>query len=337
MTNKIIRTICTFREDLDGAETDRLNSIAARLEAAGYQIQTKRICSPAEFGQLEQQVEDPGIMLSVGTLGFDQALESLDTFCTSRDNFNVELADVDMELRHTDLLFKIIENAPAKTFNFTYVFNNAPSSPFMPSASYAQDGFAIGLQPTDLAQGCNSLADWFERMKQVYEEINVLFASDQDFLGIDSSIAPLFEGSSSLVNFVNRIDPQGFSHSLTTDIYTQMPKFIKEANPKPIGLCGLMLPCLEDFELAREYEQGNFSIERNIFVSLHSGLGIDTYPIGMDEKPERVLEILKLIQALSNKYHKPLSVRFVSDGRAKVDDKTDFGNQYLYDVVVRGL
>ena len=78
-----------------------------------------------------------------------------------------------------------------------------------------------------------------------------------------------------------------------------------------------MFPALEDFELSDEYEKGNFTIERNIYLSLHSGLGIDTYPIGIDEKPERILEILKLLQALSNKYKKSLSARFVSDGKAK--------------------
>jgi hypothetical protein len=98
-----------------------------------------------------------------------------------------------------------------------------------------------------------------------------------------------------------------------------------------------MLPCLEDFELAAEYDKGNFSIERNIFLSLHSGLGIDTYPIGVDEKPERVLEILKLLQSLSNKYKKPLSARFVSDGKTKIDEKSDFQNQYLTDCTIRPL
>lgn len=98
-----------------------------------------------------------------------------------------------------------------------------------------------------------------------------------------------------------------------------------------------MFPCLEDFELADEFEKGNFTVERNIYLSLHSGLGIDTYPIGIDESPQRVLEILKLIQGLSNKYNKPLSTRFVSDGKAKIGQKTDFQNQYLKDVVVRKL
>jgi hypothetical protein len=98
-----------------------------------------------------------------------------------------------------------------------------------------------------------------------------------------------------------------------------------------------MFPCLEDFELAREYEEGRFSVERNAFLSLHSGLGIDAYPIGVDEKPDRVAEILGLIQGLSNKFMKPLSVRFVSDGKAGIGQATNFGNPYLKDVVIRPL
>ncbi|OHA47383.1 MAG: hypothetical protein A2541_00885 [Candidatus Taylorbacteria bacterium RIFOXYD2_FULL_36_9] len=98
-----------------------------------------------------------------------------------------------------------------------------------------------------------------------------------------------------------------------------------------------MFPCLEDFELAEEYEKGNFNIERNIFLSLHSGLGIDTYPIAVNQNKERIVEILKLVQQLSNKFKKPLSVRFVSDGKAKLGEKTDFKNQYLKDVIIKKI
>jgi uncharacterized protein (UPF0210 family) len=98
-----------------------------------------------------------------------------------------------------------------------------------------------------------------------------------------------------------------------------------------------MLPCVEDFSLAEEYERGNFSIERNLFLSLHSGLGIDVYPIGLDEDRGRVGEILSLIKGLAEKYNKPLAARFVSDGRAKIGQKTDFRNQYLKDIVIRAL
>ncbi len=98
-----------------------------------------------------------------------------------------------------------------------------------------------------------------------------------------------------------------------------------------------MFPCLEDFELAEEYDQGNFSIERNVYLSLHSGVGIDTYPIGIDESPARVFEILVLLREFSEKYGKPLSARFVSDGKARLGERTDFRNPYLKDVIVRPL
>ena len=124
---------------------------------------------------------------------------------------------------------------------------------------------------------------------------------------------------------------------MTQDLYLRITNFIKHENPKPIGLSGLMFPCLEDFELADEYEKGNFSIERNIYLSMHSGLGIDTYPIGIDESPQRVFEILSLLQGLARKYQKPLSARFVSDGTAKIGEQTHFKNQYLKDVVLKPL
>jgi len=173
-------------------------------------------------------------------------------------------------------------------------------------------------------------------MKSAWDELNNLFKIDSYFLGIDSSIAPLVTDEGSFIGFIKRLG-LNFSDTVTTDLYTTITSFMENNNPKPIGLCGLMFPCLEDGELVNEYEKGNFSIERNIFLSLHSGLGVDTYPIGIDEKPERILEVLKLLAALSNKYKKSLSCRFVSDGKTKIGGKSDFRNQYLMDVVIRKL
>ena len=170
----------------------------------------------------------------------------------------------------------------------------------------------------------------------MWQEIFKLFKNEDDFLGIDSSIAPAFSGKGSLVNFIKRLGYE-FNKSITTDIYIKITNFIKINNPKPIGLCGLMLPCLEDFELADEYEKGNFPIERNLFLSLQSGLGIDTYPVGINQNQERLLEVVKLTQKLSNKHNKSLSIRFVSDGKTKIGQQTDFRNEYLKDVVVREL
>jgi len=334
MSNKIIRSICYFTKNPSAETVNKLDEIAQQLIAADYEIQIKRICSSGvSANELNEKISDKDLLLCLGSVGLDDAVKSL---TDKRINFNLDLTDQEINDEHVEILFYLIGQNPEKTFEFTYVFNNAVSSPFFPAATYEKEGFAIGLQATDLAENCNSLDEWFTKMKEAWDEINLIFENAEDFLGIDSSIAPFSNGKSSLVNFVKKLG-YDFNDSVVTDIYTKITDFIKKANPKPTGLCGLMLPCLEDFELAGEYEKGNFTIERNLFLSLHSGLGIDTYPIGVDENKDKVLNILKLVQALSNKYKKPLSVRFVSDGKAKIGEKTDFKNQYLKDVIVEKL
>lgn len=334
MTNKIIRTICYFHKDPNNKVFKNLDNLEKLFVENGFSIQTKRLCSPNvdKIIELDKTYASKGYFLAVGSID-SRAVEILKTNNTA---FNYDLTNKEINLEDVQILFNAIKMNPAKTFAFTYVFNNQPSSPFFPSANYERDGFSIGLQPTDLADDCSNLSEWLEKMKDVWFEINDLMKDNQEFLGIDSSIAPLFSGKSSLINFIKKIKGD-FNKSTTSDIYTRITRFIKTENLKPIGLCGLMFPCLEDFELAEEYEKGNFNIERNIYLSLHSGLGIDTYPIGIDEKPERILEILNLIKSLSDKYKKPLSARFVSDGEAKIGQKTDFKNQYLKDVVVKSL
>jgi uncharacterized protein (UPF0210 family) len=170
----------------------------------------------------------------------------------------------------------------------------------------------------------------------VWHEINRLLRHDGAFLGIDASIAPLFAGQSSLIHMINRFG-LSFAESVTTDIYITMTDYLRQYNPKPVGLCGIMFPCLEDFGLAAEYETGNFPVERNIYLALHSGLGLDTYPLGVDEDPVHLLHIFRLLQGLAKKYGKALSARFVSDGQAGVGDRTDFGHPYLDDVTIRPL
>ena len=337
-TNKIVRSICFYTASPSSDITTRLEEVEALLTEAGFVIQTKRLCAPTlSMRELGRLYDDPSLFLSVGSLTLSSAVEQLDAFYTAPNlNFNIDLTDVTVSLAYVELLFDVIKKNASKTFNFTYVFNNGAGTPYFPSASYLRDGFSIGLQSTDLSEGCHSIEEWLGKVKAVWMEIDHLFAHRQDFLGIDSSIAPLFEGKSSFVQFLYDLGLD-FSHTVTTDTHLNITRFIKTENPRPIGLCGFMLPCLEDFELAREYEKGNFTIERNVFLSLHSGLGVDSYPIGVDEKLERVLEILLLLQGLSSKYKKPLSCRLISDGKARVGDMTDFQNQYLKDVVVKPL
>jgi hypothetical protein len=336
--NKIIRSLCWFAErpSITGVP-DQLDKIEEELDKHGYQVQTKRICfNNARIDELHQWQNTNSLYLSVGMLDFESLTEQLSDFLHAGNvSLNLDLTE-GVSANHVDVLLQIIREAPAKTFNFTYTFHNRPSSPFFPSATFEHPGFAIGLQPTDLTEGCADLTEWFSAMEAVWLEICDILDGNEHFLGIDASIAPLFRDQSSLVHFVKTIYGE-FSKAVTTDFFIKVTGFLSSHNPKPVGLCGLMLPCLEDFELAEEYEAGRFSIERNAFLALHSGLGIDTYPIGIDENPERILQVLGLLQKLSAKYDKPLSARFVSDGKTRIGAVSDFQNPFLKDVKIRPL
>lgn len=336
MSNKVVRSICFFTDKLEDKTFDSLNRIERILLENDFTVQTKRVCAPKEdFNSLAAKLPE-NVIGSLGSLTVEKVLNNFSDFEANDVFFNIKLTDNPVTELDVEPLFRLLSSNASRTFNFTYVFNNPYSSPFMPSAKYERNGFAIGMQATDLSEESHSIEEWLAKFSYALDEINNIFKDNLDFIGLDSSIAPLFKGKSSFVNILNTMG-KGLISSLTSDTLVKITNYIKANNPNPVGLNGMMLPALEDFELAKEYEAGNFPIERNIFASLHSGLGIDTYPIGIDESKERIIEILNLIRHLSNKYKKPLSARFVSDGKAKIGDFTNFQNQYLQDVTVRPI
>ena len=317
---KVVRSVCQFVGTPSEQSVVRLGLLANRLETCGFTVQTTRLCSPDLDRVIElDQDGDGSTFYSVGRLGLADARARLDQLCAAKNvAFNVDLTAGIPTHEHVALLTAIVQNAAAKTFSFTYTFNIAASTPYFPSATYERDGFAIGLQPTNLSSGCQSIDEWLHRLKRVWEEIDSLMRAYEDsYLGIDTSIAPLSDGPGSLVNFLRRLGID-WDSAVSTDVFLRISRFIKSAAPRPVGLCGLMFPCLEDFELAEEHEQGRFSVERCVFLSLHSGLGIDSYPVGVDEDPDRMLEVLRLVQALSDKFRKPMSARSKGDQRLNV-------------------
>jgi hypothetical protein len=335
---KIVRSICYFTDQPNQKIYGRIRTIEQTLKKLQYNIQTLRICTSGKsIGELETAITDQNFFLSIGGMGRNKVQTIFDDFLSSSKNIslNLELEDQVTD-QDVELLLRAVQDSPEKTFNFAYTFHNIPGSPFYPSSKYAKNGFSIGLQTTNLAKNCTSLNDWFVNLKAVWHEIVNTFKAESDFLGLDSSIAPIFDQESSLINFIRSLHGS-FRASILTDSYIKITNFLKQETPQPIGLCGLMFPCLEDFDLAAEYEKGNFTLERNILLSLNSGLGVDTYPIGIDEDPQVIKSVLSLLLKLAQKYQKPLSARFVSDGRSKIGQLSDFKNQYLKDVKIRPL
>lgn len=335
---KIVRSVCLFREQLQNFNPNDFEPIIERLLENGFAVQTKRLClSHYVDGPSDRDLSEQGILLGLGSISIQDFMDHREDFFRSANkSITLDLSEEEIGIAHVELLFKLFHEWPQHTFRCTLGLNLPHSSPFFPSASYGRPGWSIGLQATNLAASCSTLSEWLQAMKRAWHELCTIFKEDKTFLGIDSSIAPLGNGESSFIHLAKRFEGS-FAKSVLSDFYTSVSSFIKRENPRPVGLCGLMFPCVEDVELAGEYERGCFSIERNLFLSLHSGVGIDVYPVGLDENPQTILNILRLTKSLSCKHKKPLSIRFISDGRARIGETTVFQNPYLCDVRVQSL
>lgn len=228
--NKIIRSICYFTNDPTKESVIQLDKLGNFLIEKGFEIQTKRICSPAidKILDLDLKLADKSFIFGIGSIIKEQVDSILNKLLKTKDtSFNLDLTDEEITLAEVKILFELIKENPPKTFNFTYVFNNPPSSPFFPSGNYEREGFSVGLQPTDLSENCKTLEEWLEKLRLSWLEINILFKGEPKFLGIDSSVAPLFNGKSSLVSFIKRLG-YDFPHSATTDAYLKITKFLFE-------------------------------------------------------------------------------------------------------------
>lgn len=335
---KIIRSITYFADTPVVTLIRRCQALKKRLEEAGFEVQTMRFCCrKMTIKSLAADWNVPDFFWSVGTLTTAQLKAQLDDFFQLKYPIFYHLEPEQRpEPMDIELWQQIAKHRPEQTFHSCYVFNNAWNSPFFPSARSQRRGFSIGLQAADLAEGCVLPEQWKNRMQLVWDEIEELMRGESDFLGVDTSIASMGDGAGSIMGHI-----EGWfgsmENALLSDFFCRTSEFIKTQSPHPTGICGWFFPCLEDATLARLYEQGHFSTERNLFLSLHSGTGIDTYPVGIDQRPERLLTVLQLVKALSDKYNKTLTVRWITDGKTAIGQRTQFNNQYLQEVTVREI
>lgn len=350
---QIIRSICYFLPDNaekgdQHAATKRLEQLQDHLQGAGWQVQTLRLCSrslraeqlPTLRADLQTKVLYTWGALQPSDADWAERRQAwLDSGSTPLFFHRPFAHDEQPQASDVDFLLHTLRTNALKLFHFGFAFASPlNSSPYFPVAQYARTGFAVGLQSTNLAAACTTLEQWFDCQRSAWQRLATLLGKESDFLGIDSSVAPLYEGDSSLIYHLRRWFPtQTFAQLATSDVFCRITQCIKTQNPLPVGLCGLMLPCLEDFELAALYEKSEFSTERNLFLSLHSGVGIDTYPIGIDENAERLLQVLRLTHALAYKYQKMLSIRWISDGITRIGERSAFGNPYLQEAVLRSV
>ena len=79
--NKIVRSVCYFADTLNDKSLDKLNSIADQLQANGFELQTRRICfTGMSIEQVDAQIDDDSLFISVGMLNREQAHNQIDDF-----------------------------------------------------------------------------------------------------------------------------------------------------------------------------------------------------------------------------------------------------------------
>lgn len=235
--SRIVRSLCYFVRDAFPPDRiiSRVLDLKSQLESAGFVVQTVRICSPSflEHGLVKsEQVMDPegklGLFLSCGSVKLQHIQqEFLEDFLQTRNMaFNLDLTGETIDQRCYDILHTISVRNPGHSFRFAFGFGSPNSSPYFPSAAYSTDGFSIGFQPTDLTENCDTLDMWLQKMQSMWMDIVSLFGNCEDFLGIDSSIAPLYDSHSSLIHFIQKLG-MSFEESVLTDSYLKITKFIK--------------------------------------------------------------------------------------------------------------
>src|SRR6266496_4985797 len=130
--DEVVWSVCYFTETPDRTAVATVDSLAARLIEQGFEVQTRRVCCPFEDPlALASRIADGTIFLSVSHLAPRQARDNLPRFYQADTvSFHIDLTAEPIDAGCTEVLFELIRHRPSMTFNFAYVFNNAPSSPY---------------------------------------------------------------------------------------------------------------------------------------------------------------------------------------------------------------
>jgi len=273
-------------------------------------------------------------------------------FCT------VTIADdrrIDYETaRRTAALIKGLSTISPDGFSnlrFAGLFNSGPGGAFFPAAYHrGPESFAIGTENSDLVFKAFSHARDIEKagriLKEILmeeftriEEIANRIGEKQGMLyeGIDVSIAPSVKPDESLAFAFEQLGLGRFGDAGTLAIAKIITDTIRDLEVRKCGYCGLMLPVLEDYGLAKRNIDGAFNLTDLLLYSSVCGTGLDTIPLPGDVSEERLYALLLDIASLSNKLDKPLSARLMPVPDKRVGEMTDYTFEYFANTKIMNI
>jgi uncharacterized protein (UPF0210 family) len=248
---------------------------------------------------------------------------------TRHINFNLMIATAERPVHRegartaTSAILALANANPdgSANFRFAAVANMPPGSPFFPGGYHdGPPSFSIGLESASLVHdafdgapdpgaGESRLRDSMNKEYAPLERVALEVAKDVGFeyLGIDSSPAPSTKAS--ICTALEALTHVPFGGASTLQACAAVTAAIKSLSVRTCGYSGLMLPVLEDTELATRATEGRYGVRELLLYSSVCGTGLDTVPIAGDTPPERITRILEDVATMSSRLRKPLSAR----------------------------
>ncbi|KAJ1461721.1 hypothetical protein M885DRAFT_457060 [Pelagophyceae sp. CCMP2097] len=334
----------------------------ARLNAAGYEVQTVRLCTNpfeefvdvedgasalAQLKRLATLLDDVGVdNLSLGPAatrsgvllipGILRLSKKLYASAAVPDSFSrdlcTDIAGVVLEISKTD---------PEANFQFCAAFNVPPGVPFYPAAYHrgAKASFALGCETSallwdalpraggDLREAQRLLREAFQAHLAPLELIALALSREHGvaYGGIDASVAPAPDCPPLTESFAS-LDLGAFGESGTLAVSALVTGAVKAVDVKLCGYSGLMLPVLEDVGLATS---GLFRVHDLLMYSAVCGIGLDTVPVPGDVPQHKLAALMLDVAALAFRLNKPLSARLFPVPGKRAGELTDFKNPFL--------
>lgn len=324
-----------------------ISEVKASLINAGYEIQTIRITTDildeiSNFDRLSQysdfleklEKEEEVSIYHIGSISSEEKLNSeteeklVDFFLNHPKAFMAVNAGDSKEskelcLQGARICKFIADKSPFECRRFAVFAGVKQSTPFYPASRVFDNSLkiSIGLQCANLAveEATNSNKDLlvFEnklktRMEEEFGAVGKLFPEDikDKFIGFDTSLAPFPQDEHSIANAIEIILGKPFGSSGTLAVCRLLTRVMKENNIKKTGLCGLMLPVVEDNILAKRGIEGNYTWKELLLFSSVCATGLDTIPISGQTATEDLADAYFDLATLAIKLDKPLSARF---------------------------
>ncbi len=238
-----------------------------------------------------------------------------------------------------NLRFALLANVPADTPFFPGSYHHG-GAPAFAIATEAADMAVAALKNADsLADARKSLADAIARTgeKLAATADSLAAAHGFSFGGIDFSLAPFPLPEISIGAAIEHLGVAAFGGHGTLFVTAFLTRILKEANPRPTGYNGVMLPVLEDPILAQRAIEGTFGVNDLLLYSAVCGTGLDTIPIPGDSTTDQIAAVMLDVATLAVALNKPLTARLLPLPGLSAGDVTTFDFEYFANSAVLPL